>query len=363
MIKKMRVLMISLDRGLLGQGGSGDVIERHKKYANMVGHLDIIVFADPRHSEQIIAENLRAFPTRSSKFAHFHKATDIAKKLLKENRYDLLVTQEFTAPVGLRLKKLIDIPWIINIHSMFFSRQWLGFNPVYWYLFYLIKKSIKKADGFRVNNNEIRDKLSVLGIQKPILVQPTPVDVTRFLQIQRIENEVPRILYVGRLTAEKNLKILISAVVKLKDKYILDIVGTGPEENALKKLAAANLAVNFLGHKSHDELAEIYGDADVFVLPSNTESFGKVLVEAGAAGCALVATATAGAKSILESDEGGILVPVGDTAALTAALQNLIGKKFERQYWGQRARETAKKYNADTATQRIIDLWKEVAAK
>ena len=131
--------MISLDRGLLGAAGSGDVAERHKKYASLAGALDIIVFASPKYSQLTLAPNLRVFPTRSSKFAHFHRAAELTKKLLKENQYDLLVTQEFTAPAGLKIKKFLDIPWIINIHSMFFSTQWLGFNLIYWYLFFLFR--------------------------------------------------------------------------------------------------------------------------------------------------------------------------------------------------------------------------------
>ncbi|OGE78108.1 MAG: hypothetical protein A2751_03015 [Candidatus Doudnabacteria bacterium RIFCSPHIGHO2_01_FULL_46_14] len=358
--------MISLDRGLLGAAGSGDVAERHKKYASLAGALDIIVFASPKYSQLTLAPNLRVFPTRSSKFAHFHRAAELTKKLLKENQYDLLVTQEFTAPAGLKIKKFLDIPWIINIHSMFFSTQWLGFNLIYWYLFFLMKKSIRSADGFRVTNDAIRKKLTDWGIAKPILVQPTPVNIEKF-KIEsgkfKVENQNPIVLYVGRLEPEKNVSLLIRAFKKLKDEAQLQIVGKGSQEKELRRLAADDLRVEFFGAKSSDELPEIYRSADIFVLPSNSESFGKVLIEAGAAGCALVATETAGAKSILENDEAGILVPVGDTAALTRVLQNLVGKKFEREYWGQRAREISKKYNAETATQRIIDLWKEVAAK
>ena len=79
----MRVLMISLDRGLFGGGASGDVVARHKQYADAAGELDVIVFAPPKYEEKIWAENLRVIPTRSEKLAHFRKAQEMAEKLTR----------------------------------------------------------------------------------------------------------------------------------------------------------------------------------------------------------------------------------------------------------------------------------------
>jgi len=356
--------MISLDRGLLGAGGSGDVLERHKKYADRAGHLDIIVFAGPKYSESQAAPNLRIFPTRSSKLSHFQKAVKIALNLNRDQPYNLLVTQEFTAPAGLKIKKILNLPWIINIHSMFFTRQWLGFNPIAWYLLFLIRKAVRHADGFRVNNNDIRNKLLQWKIQKPILVQPTPIDITRFkIKDLRFKNNNSRVkvLYVGRLSAEKNAGLLIRAFKNLKGDYELQIVGKGQGENELKRFAADDLRIYFLGQRSSDELPEIFRSADIFVLSSNTESFGQVLLQAAAAGCAIIATATPGAKTILDNPESGILVPIGDQKALERALTNFLTKRFEREYWSQKAREMADKYDAAAGLDRTLMFWQEVA--
>src|SRR3989344_650468 len=118
----MRVLMVSLDRGLLRQGSSGDAFARHKRYADAAGSLDIIVFA--RSGEVKSDGNLQVFPTLSSKLFHFSKAFSIARELFRKQKYDLLVTQEFASPVGAKLTKEFGVPWIVNIHSMFFSSQW-----------------------------------------------------------------------------------------------------------------------------------------------------------------------------------------------------------------------------------------------
>lgn len=99
--------MFSLDRGLLGARGSGDVVARHIKYADMAGRLDVIVFAGPKYRERSIAPNLRVIPTRSSRLGHYGKAAELALALNKQNPYDLLVTQDFTAPVYIR-----EIPFV-----------------------------------------------------------------------------------------------------------------------------------------------------------------------------------------------------------------------------------------------------------
>ncbi|MDP3993631.1 MAG: glycosyltransferase [Candidatus Doudnabacteria bacterium] len=381
----MRVLMTGLDKGLFGGGVSGDVVERHRKYADLAGHLDIIVFAGDNYQEKQWASNLRVFPTRTNKFSHFARAVEMASTLQEQEPYDLIVTQDFTAPVGMRLKRKYGLPWIVNTHSMFFSWNWLGFNPLSWYLFFLIKRAIKQADGFRVNNEEIRDKLIDWGIEKPILVQPTPIDVTKFKSLSHVipamptgrqaeagiqqsrldprvkpEDDKSVILFVGRLSPEKNVAMLIRAVKNLKEDFELWIVGKGPEEANLKRLAGNDERIRFLGPKTIDELPVIFQSADIFALPSNTESFGQVLLQAAAAGCAIIATATPGARSVLSNEKYGLLIPVGFQRHLEAALKNLISKTFEREYWATQAQILVAQYDPQKGFNNTIAFWKKI---
>ena len=312
----MKVLMISLDRGLFGGGSSGDVLERHKRYAEMAGKLDVIVFASAEYEEKEIDENLKIYPTKSEKHQHFSKAETLALSLAKTKKYDLLVTQDFAAPAGIKLKRILHIPWIVTIHGMFFSAEWLGFSPLNWYLFYRIKKALFFADAFRVNNNIIEKRLLEWGIDKQILVSPTPVDVEKFLAVKKQLNPgMIRILFVGRLSPEKNLEMLINVFKMISGNLELLIVGEGSREEILKDLAKDDRRIKFLGPKSYDELPEVYSKSDIFVLPSNTETYGKVLFEAAASGAAIVATKTTGARSIF-SDNEVLFVEIGNAESL-----------------------------------------------
>ena len=99
--------------------------------------------------------------------------------------------------------------------------------------------------------------------------------------------ESPLFLYVGRLSAEKDivrLKELFSVVPGMR----LAIVGDGPLRSDLERQFEGTATV-FTGYMQGAELASVYASADMFVLPSSTETLGLVLLEAMAAGCPVVA--------------------------------------------------------------------------
>lgn len=358
----MHVLMLSLDRGLLGEGSSGDVVERHRKYADLVGELDIIVFSSKAYAERDHAPNFRVFPTKSRKMSHWNKAVEIALKLHEQKAYDLLITQEFAAPAGKKIKQSINIPWLVSIHGMFWSAEWLRARPAQWYLFFRVRRAIRSADAFRVNNEIIAEKLLSWGIEKPVLVQPTAIDIKNFLSSEKPENPVPKILYVGRLSPEKNVEMLITAVLAIPQWFELEIVGSGQEERRLKKFAHDAARIQFFGRQTTRQLPEIYRRADIFVLPSNTESFGQVLLQAAAAGCAIVATRTPGASSIIRDGVTGILTEIGDREGLKAAIERLIVDKDLRLRLAVAARKMADAYSQDEAVHKLISFWKEIAS-
>ena len=102
------------------------------------------------------------------------------------------------------------------------------------------------------------------------------------------------------------------------------IAGDGPERGALealsRRLGIAD-SVTFLGHLERDRLAQVYGEAGIFVLPSLAEALSNVVLEAMASGQAIVTTAT-GAREVLQ--DNGLVVPPGDSAALRDALRRYL---------------------------------------
>lgn len=159
-------------------------------------------------------------------------------------------------------------------------------------------------------------------------VVPLGVDVERFAPADREppEAEEPvRVAYVGRLVAHKGVFVLLDAVAA-RPELTLTVVGAGPQEEQLRERAAAPDLVDrvtFAGSATQERLPALLAGADVLAVPSLTtpgwvEQFGRVVVEAMAAGVPVV-TSDSGALPEVVGD-AGLLVPEGDPEALAAAL-------------------------------------------
>lgn len=111
-----------------------------------------------------------------------------------------------------------------------------------------------------------------------------------------------RVLYVGRVSAEKNLEKLLA----FQQEYDIIIVGDGPERSRLERIYTE---AKFVGYKTGPELFQYYLDADVFCFPSVTDTFGIVLIEALAAGTPVAAYEVTGPADIIKSGVNGFLGP------------------------------------------------------
>jgi glycosyltransferase involved in cell wall biosynthesis len=147
-----------------------------------------------------------------------------------------------------------------------------------------------------------------------------------------------RILCVGTLQEKKGHRFLIDALVRLRDDGVpfrCLIVGSGPlEDELVARVAGAGLggSVAFRPYLVHGEVLSLYAVHDVVVLPAVVTETGDrdglpaVLIEAGAAGCALVATPVSGIPELIVDGESGLLVPERDGEALAKALSRLAAE-------------------------------------
>jgi glycosyltransferase involved in cell wall biosynthesis len=137
-------------------------------------------------------------------------------------------------------------------------------------------------------------------------------------------------LTVSRLVSIKNISLQLRAVARLKHAHpevLLHVVGGGPEEHTLKEEAKRLGIVDhvlFHGPQYGYELGAFYAGADCFMLTSHYEGWGMVVVEALAAGLPVIMTAVGCADELVKNGESGIVIPVGNTDALTEAMKRMI---------------------------------------
>lgn len=266
-------------------------------------------------------------------------------------------------PLGysaLRAARRLRIPVSTSFHTHFqhYSRHyhlgWLS-APITAYLRHFHNRALQTL----VPTEELASQLRAHGFQR-VQVVTRGVD-TRLFSPNRhnpalrqrwgLDSRGLAVLYVGRLAAEKNLKLLIeafAAIHRLQPDSRLILVGDGPLASGLR---AHHPDFIYCGMQQGEALAAHYASADLFLFPSLTETFGNVLLEAMASGLAIVAFDYAAARAHLESGRSGCLIPFGDAAAFVGAAVALAHEPHTLESLRQAARHAV----ADLDSERIYD--------
>jgi len=205
---------------------------------------------------------------------------------------------------------------------------------------------------------QVRDVLRSKGYAGPIDVLPHGLDLEDYPEPTEARRHAARaaigargmvIGYAGRLLAMKGVDLLLRAAAMAfaaepEVEAELVIVGEGPEEPRLRELAAASglTRVRFLPPVAHDSMPGLLAAFDITVMPSRTtpgatEQFGRVALEAMAAGSAVVVSDSGGLPTVV--DDAGRIVPEGNVPALSAALRDLLRSPEARTDVARRGRE------------------------
>ncbi len=198
-------------------------------------------------------------------------------------------------------------------------------------------------------------------------VVPNGVEVARFstaTPLPRVTDPArPTLAFVGRLEPRKGLAVLLEAFSRLRADHpglrVL-VVGDGDErDRALEAVpAAARGDVLLLGRVPADEVPQVYAASDLFVSPAlGGESFGIVLLEAMAAGRAVVASDIPGYRSVLTDGQEGRLVPPGDVTALAQAIDRYLRDPAARRAAATAGRRRVAAYDWEVVAARIRSLY------
>lgn len=192
-------------------------------------------------------------------------------------------------------------------------------------------------------------------VQQNSVIIPNPIDV----KCIAAEEKRKRIVTAGRLTPQKNQKMLIeafAAIHKSHPEYILDIYGDGPLQKELQAQIDALRISKYATLKGNaSNIHEEISDAEIFVLSSDFEGLSNALLEAMMMGLPCVATNCSGSDEVIRSEENGLLIPVGDEKALEGALEKLIAEPAFALKLGKAAREDSERFAVDC----VIEQWRE----
>jgi glycosyltransferase involved in cell wall biosynthesis len=173
--------------------------------------------------------------------------------------------------------------------------------------------------------------------------------------------EAPLLLYIGRLSAEKEIDRIKPVLQAIPDAR-LALVGDGPYRTELEA-HFADTHTNFVGYLAGEDLASAYASADAFVFPSRTETLGLVLLEAMAAGCPVVAANSGGIPDIVTDGVNGFLFDPLDEAGAIVATRRLIESKAEHELMRRNAVAEAEQWGWSAATRQLQQFYRQVLAQ
>ena len=166
------------------------------------------------------------------------------------------------------------------------------------------------------------------------------------------------LLYVGRLSPEKQIERLRPALQQLPDTRLV-LVGDGPARASLER-HFADLPVTFMGYLRGERLSQAYASADVFVFPSRLETFGLVVIEAMAAGLPVVAARVGGVADVVSEGETGYTFDSGDMSGLLHGLRETITDPGKTRRMGRQARAYAETQSWDAIMDELVEVYSEL---
>ena len=203
------------------------------------------------------------------------------------------------------------------------------------------------------------DRVSVLPNPTPTLPTLAPRDELRLgFELLR-----PTLAFAGRLTAQKSLRVALEALASV-DGVDLVIAGDGDERAQLERDVSElglEARVRFLGAQPRERIIELFAAADASVLSSSWENFPHTVVEALAAGTPVIATSAGGVAEVVQDGVNGLLVPIGDSAALADAIRRFFADDELRRRLRAAAAPSVEGYAPDRVFVRLEETLAQVA--
>lgn len=383
----VKVLILSKDPSFFRVDGSiGNTLQRHVYYFELLSErvpaseLRVVTYTkrgmelqhfSPMHGMEIYGTN------SINRAAYIFDSLRIVKKFLNEGwKPDVVTTQEpfEDGNLGDFISRFYGAKFIPQIHFDLFSEHWLKerfFNRV---RLFLARMALSAASSIRVVNQDLKNKLQArLSVPaEKIAVIPVAVnfieskiDKKQARSELKVDDSFQKIvLYVGSIYPPKNIFLWLDVARlvsnSVNDSYFV-VAGDGPQlEEAInysKQLGIDN-RVKFIGGIKYERIPAVFRAANVLLLTSSNEGFGRVIIEANLSGIPVVSTGCAGPSEIISDGVTGFVCPMDDANSLSSRVIEILQDPQKMKLLGENAKKNAQeKYNAETQARSIVDHW------
>ena len=346
----MKILMLCYEFPPLGGGGAKVVSGLSRELVRLGHKVDVVTMGFrglPKH-EKVNGVNVYRVPCLRKNeslcnpiemASYLMMAIPKVIQLIRHGNYDLNHTH-FIFPDGiiaLIAKRFTQLAYIITAHGSDVP----GYNPhrFMWehkLLFPLWKRITQRASQIACPSENLKSLILKHNPELPIRVVPNGIDLDKFNPGRPKQK---RVLVVTRMFERKGVQYILKAVEGLDLTHEIHIVGDGPYLETLRKLADdLKVDVKFWGQLDNTSgpLIELYETSDIFILASEAENFPIVLLEAMAAGLAIITTQGTGCAEVV--GDAGVLVKPKDSESLREALIGFMNAPDRTRELGRAAR-------------------------
>jgi len=375
----LRILLLNYEFPPMGGGAGHASFELAKRLVARGCHVDVLTSGIEGQATEESLQGVRVYRVRSLRrsiqdcgfrgaWSYVAAAQPVCRRLVRGRAYDV-VHYFFGLPTG---ALAVCTPGIGRIPSVVSLRgsDVPGYDDTnralalaHRVLRPLTRAIWQRADAVVALSASLREQARRTMPECPIGVIPNGIDPSCFHPAQRNGHPAAarvQLLTVARLVRRKGLDDLLRALAILKDEPMhLTIQGTGADEQELQRLAVSlgvHDRVTFSGFRVRELLPPVYQAADLFVMPSLSESFGLAVLEAMACGLPVIVSQVGGMVEYIEEGTNGLLVPPRDPAALAHAIRRLVADAPLRQSMGAR---NAQKIRASYTWDRVADAYLE----
>jgi len=270
--------------------------------------------------------------------------------------------------VGVFVKRITGRRLVITAHGtdIYAIPQRGGFNKMY-------IKTIAHSDNLITVSNANKKRLTKIGLREDLItVIPNGRDISTIKDISTLKQERDKleITWVGRMVEVKGLQYLIKAMDNIVSGYPnahLTLIGDGPLKKKFKRVVkelSIDSNISFIGFINNEDVMQYLESSDIFVLPSISEGFPVVILEAMAVAKPVVASNVGGIPDAVEDGNTGFLVEPKNPEQLTEKISYLIDHPEERKRMGNNGRRMVEeKFTWDKITGKIIGIYKNILGR
>lgn len=343
-----------------------------EKYSN---HKNIkIVFVQP-----VLKYKGGLPPSFKNNIQYFFNATRMGMKIIKENKIDIIHSNNFTpAFVGSFLSFFTSKIHITSVWDIFtlcgcdYWKKWVkqsGISKINHFIGPIFEKSVLKikCNAIHTISNSSKDDLIKFGAKKPIYIIPPTIE--EFTSIKK-KSKNKQFLFVGRLVFYKNIEVLIKAIsiLKKKEKEVqLIIIGGGPQlvflQNMVKNLQLQENVI-IKGYVETKEKFQLISESNAILFPSLCEGFGLVILEAFSQNKPVLVSNIRPMSDIISHEETGFIINQNNEKEWAGYILKLINNPQESQRMGINGNNILKtEYNQKLFYDGLIKMYNDFFTK